>query len=96
MCLAPFAPGAPGEKITVFGRSPYTSPPPQATYLVTFRHPLTNCTVTVPLGLLPDTPTIEHRTNRVVYNYGSYIVEVRFLADGSVDVSYDNGLLRDI
>jgi hypothetical protein len=96
MTLVPYAASAPGEKITLLGRSPYCVPPPRATCMASYRHPATGCTVTVPLGLPPDTPTIEHRADRVIYNYGSYMVEVTFLADGSVDVTYSNGLLRDI
>jgi hypothetical protein len=34
-----------------------------------------------------------YRTNRVVYNYGSYTVEVQFLPDGSANVVYNSGLL---
>jgi hypothetical protein len=96
MTLAPIAPNAPGERISIFGRSPYCSPPPRATCVVTFRHPGSGCVVGVPLALPPDTPNLEHRGSRIVYNYGSYTVEVAFIADGSVDVIYNNGLLRDI
>src|SRR5262249_8778595 len=96
MTLAPIAPNAPGERMSVFGRSAYYSPPPRATCVVSFRHPCSGCTVAVPLALLTDTPTIEHRAARVIYNYGSYTVEIVFIADGSVDVIYNNGLLRDI
>jgi hypothetical protein len=46
---------------------------------------------------LPDgTPVIEHVRQRIVYNYGSYTVEVRFLPEGAVDVIYNSGLLRRI
>lgn len=96
MVLAPVAPNASGERISTFGREPYACPPPKATWVASLRHSFTGCTVQVPLGLPFDTPTIEHRTNRVVYNYGSYSVEVIFLADGSVDVIYNSGLFRDI
>jgi len=48
----------------------------------------------VPLTLPEGTPRIEHRRNRIVYNYGSDVVEVHFLSDGSADVIYDSGLFR--
>jgi hypothetical protein len=50
--------------------------------------------VTVPLCLPEGTPRVEHVRDRIVYNYGSYTVEVRFLPDGSVDVLYSSGLFR--
>jgi hypothetical protein len=93
--LVPFAVGAPGERLSVFGRQPYCSMP-RPTCTVTFRHPVSGCLLRVPLALPPDTPTIQHRSDRVNYNYGSYAVEVHFLPDGSLDVTYSNGLLRDI
>jgi len=68
-------------------------PPPGSTFLITFWHNLTSRNVTVPVTLPEGTPTIEHVRNRIIYNYGSYTVEVRFLPDGSVDVIYDSGLL---
>ena len=40
-------------------------------------------------------PRLEYLPARVVYNYGSYTVEARFLPDGSVDVVYNAGFLRD-
>jgi hypothetical protein len=52
--------------------------------------------VNVPLALPDGTPVIEHVGQRIVYNYGSYTVEVRFLPDGGVDVVYNSGLLRRI
>ena len=51
-------------------------------------------TITVPLSFPEGTPRIEHRADRVIYNYGSYTVEVHFLPDGSVDVVYNSGLRR--
>jgi hypothetical protein len=59
-------------------------------------HPCTGQAVSVPLALPCDTPVIQHVRNSTVYNYGSYTVEVRFLADGSVDVIYNSGLLRAV
>jgi hypothetical protein len=96
MTLAPFAPGAPGERLSAFGNEPYRCPPPRVTWIGCYRHTFSGCTVQVPLGLPPDTPTIQHRANRIIFNYGSYTVDVVFLEDGSVDVVYSNGLFRDI
>jgi hypothetical protein len=62
--------------------------------MVTFRHPCTGRSLVLPLALPRDTPQMEYRTNRTIYNYGSYTVEVSFLADGTADVIYNNGLLR--
>jgi hypothetical protein len=50
----------------------------------------------VPLALPEGTPNMEYRTNRILYNYGSYSVAVHFLADGSVDVVYDSGFFRKL
>jgi hypothetical protein len=61
---------------------------------VTFGHPCTGQTVVVPLALPDSTPQMEYRPNRVIYNYGSYTVEVHFLANGLVDVIYNSGLFR--
>jgi hypothetical protein len=64
--------------------------------MVTFRHPYTGRNVTVPLRLPEGPPRLEHRSDRIVYNYGDYTVEARFLRDGSVDVVYNSGLLRPL
>jgi hypothetical protein len=64
--------------------------------MVTFRHPCTGLTVVAPLALPDSTPRMEYRTNRVIYNYGSYTVEVHFLPDGRVDVIYNSGLFREL
>jgi hypothetical protein len=50
--------------------------------------------VTVPLFLPWGTLRIEHVRDRIVYNYGSFTTQVRFLPDGSLDVIYNNGFLR--
>jgi hypothetical protein len=84
-----------GERLTLLGWQPYNCPPPRATQLVSFRHPCTGQTVTVPLALPDSTPRMEYTRGRTIYNYGSDTVEVRFLADGSADVIYDSGLLRE-
>jgi hypothetical protein len=91
------ADGSPGEIAGSFGKARGSvCEPPQPTCRVTFQHPCTGQEVTVPLALPEGTPTIEHVRQRIVYNYGSYTVEVRFVSDGSVDVIYNSGLLRRI
>jgi hypothetical protein len=90
-CLKP---AAAGERLALTGWQPYNCPPPRATQLVSFRHPATGQTVTLPLALPEATPRLAYVRDRVVYDYGNYTVEVRFLKDGSADVVYDSGLLR--
>lgn len=72
---------------------PYVVKPTQ---MVTFRHPYTGRNVTVPLRLPPSTARMEHRSDRIIYNFGDYTVEARFLPDGSVDVIYNSGLARPL
>lgn len=87
--------GSPGERLTWSLRwEPYNCPPPRATCMVTFRHPCTGRNLVLPLRLPPDLPRMEYRTDRVIYNYGTETVQVHFLADGTADVIYSNGLLR--
>ena len=97
MALQPMGPGnSPGERVTWLGlrRQPEAAAP-RPTHWITFRHPATGRPVTVPVSLpLATTPRNEYAWNRVIYNYGSYAVEIHFLSDGSVDVVYDSGLLR--
>jgi len=64
--------------------------------IVTFRHPFNGRNVNVPLRLPVDQARIEHQRDRIVYNYGDYTVEARFLPDGAVDVVYNSGLLRPL
>jgi hypothetical protein len=66
----------------------------QPTCIVTFHHPYSGQTISVPLALPEGTPIMLHGPDRVTFNYGSYAVRVRFLPDGSVDVVYDSGFLR--
>jgi hypothetical protein len=73
---------------------PMPGPPPGVTFLMTYWHPLSSRRITVPVTLPEGTPTVQHGRDWVMYNYGSYSVRIRFLPDGSVDVLYDNGLLR--
>lgn len=63
---------------------------------VTFRHPYNSRHVTLPLTLPAATPRLEYRSDRIVYNYGSYTVEVRFFPDGSADTVYNSGLFRPL
>lgn len=72
---------------------PYAVHPNQ---LVTFRHPANGRNVTVPIRMPAGTPRMEHRADRIIYNFGDYTVEARFAADGSVDVIYNSGLLRPL
>jgi len=72
---------------------PYVVKPTQ---MVTFRHPYTARNVTVPLRLPASTARMEHRADRIIYNYNDYTVEARFLPDGSVDVIYNSGLARPL
>ena len=74
-------------------REPYNNQP-RPTHLATYRHPYTGQSITVPLTFPDGVPRIEYVWNRVVYNYGSYIVAAQFLPDGSVDVIYNYGFLR--
>jgi hypothetical protein len=89
--------GAPlGERLTGLGApcGPARNPP-RPTWMVTFRHPCTGRTVVVPLALPVGTPIIEHRgPTRLAYNYGSFSVQIQFFADGSLDVTYNNGFFR--
>jgi hypothetical protein len=64
--------------------------------MVTYRHPYSGRSVTVPMRLPEGPPRFERRTDRIIYNYGDYTVEARFLQDGSVDVVYNSGLLRPL
>ena len=87
--------GVAGQRLTWSASwEPYNCPPPRPTCQMNYRHPCTGQMITVPLGLPDSTPRLEHRGNRIIYDYGSYTVEVAFLADGSVDVIYNSGLLR--
>jgi hypothetical protein len=86
-----------GERASYLGlgNSPYNGAI-RPNYMVTFRNPVTKGTVTVPLALPEGTPQMQYRANRAIFNYGTYQVEVHFLADGSVDVIYDSGPFRKL
>jgi hypothetical protein len=97
MTPVPIGPeGSMGELKRFFGARPM----PYAglvrpTQMVTFRH-TNGRNVTVPLRLPDSTPRMEHRADRIIYNYNDYVVEARFLPNGSVDVVYNSGLMRPL
>jgi hypothetical protein len=96
LTLKPCGPqGAAGETIAWFGasRRPANFVPRVNTQL-TFRHPYTGQSVTVPVYLPHWVPKIAYTRHWVEYNYGSFATEIHFLPDGSVDVIYTNGFLR--
>ena len=84
------------ERVRWFGtvREPYRLPL-RPTHIVTFRHPYTGRNVAVPLALPEGTPNLMHGPDRIVFNYGSYTVGAHFFPDGSVDVVYNSGFLRE-
>lgn len=95
MVLSP--PDAAGEQLGWFGRVRQSCACPlQPTCVVPLCHPCSGMTLSVPLSLPFGTPVIEHRRYWVIYNYGSYSVQVHFLPDGSVDVIYSSGLMRAV
>lgn len=89
--------GAIGERLVGFGRRPQAYPNTfRPTHMVTFRHPFNGRNVTVPLTLPSDAPRMEHRDDRIIYNYGSYAVEAHFLPDGAVETVYNAGPFRSV
>ncbi len=98
MTQVPVGPnGAMGELRRGLGARPVASPylvrPNQ---LVTFRHPFTGRNATVPIRLPYGPPRMEHGSDRIIYNYGDYIVEARFLRNGAIDIVYNSGFLRPL
>ncbi len=73
--------------------SPYLVRPNQ---MVTFRHPYTGQHATVPIRLPQGAPRMEQTSDRIIYNYGDYVVEARFLPNGSIDLIYNSGFLRSL
>jgi hypothetical protein len=69
---------------------------PRPTHIVTFRHAYTGRMVSVPIAFPIGTPCLAYRTDGVVYDYGTYSITVRFIADGSVDVVYRSGPFRSL
>lgn len=89
--------GAVGELRTGFAMAPQPyQHAHRATHMAPFRHPFTGRDVTVPLTLPASTPRVERRGEDVIFNYGSYFVEIRFLDDGSVETTYNSGFLRPL
>jgi hypothetical protein len=97
MALIPGPSGAPGERARWLGgpTEPFTRPI-APTHTVTFRHPASNQQVIVPFTFPDGTPRIENRADQITYNWSGYQVRARFLADGSVEVLYNSGVLRPI
>jgi hypothetical protein len=89
--------GAPGSRSAFLGgpAEPF-SRVPAPTHMVTFLHPVSKHNIIVPMTFPQGTPRIEHRGDRVIYNWGSYQVHARFLPDGSVETLYNSGVLRPI
>jgi len=85
-----------GEKLSTFGTVLSTGGPPRATNIVSYRHPYTGRPARVPIAFPLGTPNVQYRGDRVVYDYDTFTVSVRFLTDGSVEVTYNSGFLRDI
>jgi hypothetical protein len=67
---------------------------PNATHMVTFRHPYTGQDITVPIAFPQGTPQVTYQPDTIVYNYTQYQIRVQFLRDGSVDVVYNSGIFR--
>jgi hypothetical protein len=95
--LVPGPNGAPGE------RSPWLLGPvepfprqPAPTHWVTFRNPINNQNVIVPITFPDGTPRVETRADRVLFNWSGYQIQARFLPDGSVEVQYNSGVLRPV
>jgi hypothetical protein len=95
--LAPGPQGAAGERQAWIGGpvEPYlrTLAP---THIVTFQHPATGKNINVPFTFPAGTPRLEHRPNRIIYNYGTYQIQALFNPDGSVTTIYNSGALRPI
>ena len=72
---------------------PYALKPNQ---MVTFRHPFNGRNATVPMRLPNEKARMEHHSDRIVYNFSDFTVEVRFLPDGAVEIVYNSGLLRPL
>jgi hypothetical protein len=85
------------EYVSGFGPATPYQPKIRPNRIVTFIHPYTRAQIQVPIAFPPDsTPRVQHRRDRIIFNYGSYTIEVVFLPDGTVDVIYNSGFLRPI
>lgn len=96
MAQVPAGPeGTIGELRRGFGLRPLPYPyAVRPNQMVTFRHPFSGRNVTVPIRMPDGPPRIETRPDRIIYTHGEYVVEARFLTDGSVDVIYNSGFMR--
>src|SRR5437867_4310493 len=76
--LVPAPSGAPAERSAWLGgpTEPFTRPI-APTHIVTFRHPASGRNVSVPITFPTGIPRIEHRGERIIYNYGSYQIQTR-------------------
>lgn len=94
--LTPIGPGgAVGERTAYRGGAPEPyATIKRPTHFLVVVHPETRRKIQVPLTLPEDTPRVERRAGSIVYNYGTYTVEVVFLRDGSVETVYNSGFLR--
>jgi hypothetical protein len=91
------ASGATGERQPWMGGPSepfYRTPTP--THIVTFVHTYTGQRINVPFTFPDSTPRMEHRANRITYNYGGYQIHAVFNPDGSVTTIYNSGVLRPI
>ena len=89
--------GAMGEKITGIGLLPKPFPNNfKPTHMVTFRHPVSGKNIIVPVTLPVGAARMEYRSDRIIYYFDEYIVEARFLQDGSAEVGYNSGFLRPL
>lgn len=66
------------------------------THIVTFRHAYTGQNLNIPFVFPDGVPRVEHRADRVLYNYGTYQIQTHFVPDGTVEVIYNSGVLRPI
>lgn len=88
--------GTLGEKLNGAGLIPRPFPGTfRPTHLVTFKH-TNGRNIIVPLTLPQGQARIEYRSDRIIYNYGPYVIEVRFIANGNADVIYNSGFMRPL
>jgi hypothetical protein len=90
-------PGATGERQSWIGGpiEPFYRTIP-ATHVVTFVHAYTGQKISVPFTFPQGTARLEHRPDRIVYNYGTYQIHAVFNRDGSVTTIYNSGVLRPL
>jgi len=89
--------GALGEKLSGAGIIPKAFPGTfRPTHMVTFKHPFNGRNIIVPLSMPQGQARMEYRSDRIIYNYGSYVIEVRFLTSGGAEAVYNSGFLRPL